>query len=179
MTRATWNLTAATWALVGAAIGGMIFTLYQLGIERRWRRGEHLFRFRDLFEGATFCNLRRDLAVGRLAQLRAGESLTYDNAPPSSWRVLDFLESLCREVDEKRLSLEDVWSEYAEWITLYSADFRAVIVEQRRVRGDHTYYSSIDSVVRQLDVLCEKKGLPKVTFSAKDILDFYQVDAGN
>ena len=122
MTSATWSLTAATWALVIAAFTGMIFTFGQLRIERRWRRGEHLFKFRDLFEGATFCKLRHDLALARLKQIHAGIPLTYDNAPPSAWRVLDFIEALCREVDEKRLSIEDVWSEFAEWISLYSAD---------------------------------------------------------
>lgn len=179
MTRATWSLTAATWALVIAALAGMIFTFIQLRIERRWRRGEHLFRFRDLFESATFCKLRHDLAEARLAQIGAGIALTYDNAPSSAWRILDFIEALCREVDEKRLSIEDVWSEFAEWISLYSAEFRPVIVEQRRVRGDYSYYASMDSVVKQLDALSEKLALPKVQFSAKDIKDFYEVDAGN
>lgn len=179
MTRATWNLTAATWALVVTASVGIIFTFWQLRIERNWRRGEHLFRFRDLFEGETFCKLRRNLAVARLDQIHAGVPLTYDNAPPATWRLLDFIEALCREVDEKRLSIEDVWSEFAEWISFYSSEFHAVIIELRRVRGDHTYYTSMDSVVEQLDAFCKKKGHPKVEFSTNDITDFYEVDAGN
>lgn len=179
LTSATWSLTLATWGLVAAAVAGMIFTFIQLRIERRWRSGEQLARFRELFEGETLARLRRNLAKDRLAQIESGIAMNYENAPASSWRLLDFMESICREVDEKRLSLEDVWSEFSEWIFLYERDFSGVIIELRRTRGDSTYYSSLDSVCHQLNRFCKSKGMSKVEFSSKDIKDFYQVDASN
>jgi hypothetical protein len=179
LTRATWSLTFATWGLVVAAFAGMIFTFVQLRIERRWRSGEHLARFRDLFEGQTLSRLRSSLAKDRLDQIQRGIAMDYENAPAASWRVLDFFESVCCEVDEKRLSLEDVWNEFGEWIFLYEHDFHGVIVEQRRLRGDATYYSSLNSVCSKLNKLCESKGMSKPEFSAKDVQDFYEVDAKN
>jgi len=119
------------------------------------------------------------LANDRLSQIRRHITVDYENAPAATWRVLDFIESVCRELEENRLSIEDVWSEFAEWIYVYWADFGPVIVEIRRVRADPRYYAAMERAVSRLEQFCEKNSAAKVRFTSKDVVDFYEVDFHN
>jgi hypothetical protein len=176
LTRATWSLTWATWGLVAAAIGGMIFTFRQLGQERDWRRGEKLAKFRELFDGGFYSQVRRSLAKERLAQRNAGIASTYQNIPATAWRMLDLCESICREVDNGRLGIDDGYSEFSEWIVAYSTDFAQAIVDERNERKDESYYSSIRSVRSQLEIYCKKRGSSPLTYNTNDIKDFYETE---
>jgi len=176
LTRATWWLTGATWGLVATALGGIFFTYIQLEQERRWRRGENLSRFRELFEGEIYSGVRQSLARARLAQITNSVQLSYDQVPATAWRLLDFCESMCREVDQERLSIDDVWSEFSEWIVAYSTDFEDAIEAERKRRKDKSYYSSIDSVRKQLDAYCRKIKSSPLTYNDGDIRDFYEME---
>lgn len=176
LTRATWSLTYATWGLVLTAIGGMIFTFRQLLQERHWRKGENLAKFRELFDGEFYSQIRRSLAQERLEQVHKGIIPSYENIPATAWRMLDLCESICREVDQGRLALDDVYSEFSEWIVAYSTDFAQAIVDERKERKDKSYYSSIESVKSQLELFCAKRGFAPLTYNSTDIEDFYETD---
>lgn len=90
--------------------------------------------------------------------------------------MLDMVESICREVEEGRLALEDVWNEYSEWIIAYSSDFSGAIEQERRKRNDPTYYASIDSVRKQLAEYCAKRKISQGIFTPEDLHDFYETE---
>lgn len=189
--RGLWDRVAAIFTAIGA-VGTLIailvsihLTSTQINEARDEVRMQHLVEEAAQFDEPPLLTTRQTVALERIrtSKNEAVRPMTYDDAPPEVWDLLNDCDHIGLLARRGYLNVDDVWSEMGYWLLHIYADAEPVIEADREGdpasgrKGNPASMTNCSWLVQEMRPLeARKNNGVGLHLTASDLYDFYSAE---